>query len=585
MSRPRTILIIVVAAVVFGAAVFGFRAVRVGSWRARSGATSYSTAAAARGTLEVAVTGTGTLAAGTRQVCLSGSGGKVASVEVEPGQTVQAGQVLVVLVNESLSDQVEQARIELRLAQMDLEAMTQPGPGLATDAAVASAEAAVETARVAVDRARRNVEDLTVEAPFAGRVFGLDTRAGDEVPPGTTLLTAATTEELKAVLSVPEWELEHLSPGGEVTVTVTALGENLRGHVSAIAPQGTANSRGDIYYQVTVVLDESDPRARGGMSVAAAIKTGDPWPFDTTTVHGLLAYVRIQPVVATTGGTVTAVHTGEGEAVTEGQLLLILENQEAVAALAQAEADLDRALERLAQLTGGETTSYAAADIERQTLRVKAAGLRLAGLERQLSDLTVRAAFAGVVTDVAVSAGEEVTPGKPVAVVADLTTIQAVVTVDELEVANLSPGQTATVRVDALPGETFTGTLDSLSLEGVVRDGVTSYEARVSLPGDARMKVGMSCSASIQVARRENALLVPVEAVYGAGAEATVQVLVDGKPQARPVVAGLSNGTFTEILDGLEEGTTVITGSLQVDNNPFGSGQQPGSQPGSGGGG
>ncbi|MCL6614918.1 MAG: hypothetical protein K6U03_09970, partial [Firmicutes bacterium] len=83
----------------------------------------------------------------------------------------------------------------------------------------------------------------------------------------------------------------------------------------------------------------------------------------------------------------------------------------------------------------------------------------------------------------------------------------------------------------------------------------------------------------------ENALLVPVEAVYGAGAEATVQVLVDGKPQARPVVAGLSNGTFTEILEGLEEGTTVITGSLQVDNNPFGSGHQPGNRPESGGGG
>jgi len=140
------------------------------------------------------------------------------------------------------------------------------------------------------------------------------------------------------------------------------------------------------------------------------------------------------------------------------------------------------------------------------------------------------------------------------------------------------------VRLDALPGETFAGTLGSLSLEGVLKDGVTNYEIHITFAGDPRLRAGMSVSASVQVARRENVLLVPVEAVYGAGRQASVQVMVNGRPEPRSVVAGLSNSTYTEILSGLSEGETVVTGSLETDNNLFGPPGQhnPGSESGGG---
>lgn len=581
----KTWIIILAVVILLGGAFAGLRAVRASARRARNAAAAYSTAVATRGSLEVTVTGTGTLAPKARQDCVVSAGGKVVSISVEPGRAVKAGQTLLVLSNDNLSDQVAQARLELRLAQMDLDTLTKAGSGQATEADIASAEAAVLNARLARDRAQENVDHLTVRASFAGRVSGLAVRVGDEVPAGATLMDLASADSLKAVLSVPEDVVKHLSLGQDITITVFPLTQDLFGHVSAIGGQGTAETRG-VFYQATVLLDSTDERARGGMTVTAQVATGS-WREEAEKVSGVLAYDRFQPVVTATGGTVVSLAVAEEQSVAADQVLLTLSNDQTVAALANAQADCARAEEKLAQLTNPGPSSFPEAQVEKTRVRLEETALKLAGLERQLDELTVKAEIDGTVTEVGYAVGERVPTGQRVAAVADLAKVEAVVTVDELQVARLATGQAASVRIDALPGETFTGTLDSLSLEGTLRDGVTVYEARVSFDGDPRMRSGMSLSATIQVARRENALLIPVEAVYGAGKEASVQVLVNGKPEARPVIAGLSNNTYTEVIEGLSEGETVVTGSLQNDNGFFGpAGQRPGGASGgtSGGG-
>lgn len=584
VGKYRTVIIVSLVVLVLAGALIGLRTVRAAASRARAQASAYSTAKVTTGTLDVTITGTGTLRPATRQECLITAGGTVVSVSAQPGQAVVAGETLLVISNESLSDQVEQARLQLRLAQIDLDSMTRPGSGAATAADVAAARAAVENARLGLDRAQDNVEHLTLRAPFAGRVSGLVFRAGQEVPPGAALLYLATQAKLKAILLVPEDEIKHLAIGADLTVTITPLSRDLGGHVSAISASGTVGDRGAVNYQVSVSLDDSDPRARGGMSVSAPVGGKGTEAHDPVKVYGTLAYDRFEALVTATGGTVSTVAVAEDEAVVVDQVLMTLQSNEAIATLAGARADLTRTEERLAQLTDPGPSSYPAAQIEKARLRVAEANIALGGLQRQLDDLTVKAAFDGTVTDVAVSAGEEVRPNTRVAAVADLSEVQAVILVDELAVANLAPGQSAIVRLDALPGETFAGTLGSLSLEGVLKDGVTNYEIHITFAGDPRLRAGMSVSASVQVARRENALLVPVEAVYGAGRQASVQVMVNGRPEPRSVVAGLSNSTYTEILSGLSEGETVVTGSLETDNNLFAPPGQhnPGSESGGG---
>ncbi len=585
-KNVRTVIIVLAVLVVCCGAFLGVRSLGAFTLRDKGAAASFSTARVRRGSLAVTVTATGTLAAKARQDCIVSAGGKVVSVAVLPGQPMKAGEVLMVLSNDSLSGELAQARLSLRLAQMDLDALTTPGARNTTKADVAAAEAAVLQARLEADQARENVENLRVQAPFAGRVSGLTVIPGDRVAAGTALCTVTTPESLKAELSVDEDNVKLVSIGQALTLTVSPLIRDLKGHVTAISAQGATSqsqtsggqtSGSQTVYEVTVKLDDSAPKVRGGMSVTTTVPTNRSWP-EEVTLSGTLAYERSQTIVTATGGIVASVDAVEEQDVTAGQVLLTLESNQAQAALASAEADLAGAEQRLAQLTGGPAP-YPETQIEKAEIQVEQAELKVAALERQWDELTVTPTMDGTVTSVAYAVGDQVPAGATVATVADLSEVEAVVSVDELQVAQLAPGQTATVIIDALPGETFAGTVEILALEGSVSDGVTSYEARVLFDGNERVRVGMSLSVSVQVAKRDNVILVPVEAVYGAGKKASVQVVVDGKSQVRPVTAGLSNDTYTEIVEGLSEGEMVVTGSLSADSgNSF----MPG-MPGTGG--
>jgi len=568
LRKSKTFWVIVVLAVALVGLV-GTRAARMVSGRWNETVTEYSTAVATRGALEVAVGGTGTLLPRATQEAVATAGATVARVLVKPGDEVQAGQVLVVLENESLADQVAAARIQARLAEIDFRAAAEPG-----EADIAAARAAFESARLAAERAREDLDALVVRAPFTGRVTGLNLSPGDELPPGSPLFDISTPDNWKAVLSVPEDLVEELDLGDELKVEVPAVSHRFTGTVTSIDAQGQAGQRGATY-QVIVDLEGTDPDARGGMSLTAAVRVSW-WPGRSVDVPGVLAYDRFQTVTTPTGGIVISVEAAEGETVEEGDVVLTLESAETEAALAQAEADLARAQENLERLLAtGEDGVSIDEQVEKLRLRYEETLLRLSGLERQLGDLTVRADFDGVVTDVFVTEGGTVGIGDTsgagrVVSVADLSEVTALVSIDELEVAGIRAGMAATVRIDALPAEVFQGVVESVSLKGQTRDGVTNYQARITLAGNPRMRAGMSLSATIEVARRENALLVPLEAVYGAGQEAQVMILVEGQPVARDVVVGLSSDTMAEILEGLQEGETVVTGSLEVDFGPFG---------------
>jgi len=568
--KGRRTLVIVVAVLVLGSGAFlAVRSLGVSARHSPSAQLSFSTARVRRGSITVTVTGTGTLAPKTKQSCTVSAGGKVVSVAVLPGQRVKAGEVLMVLTNQSLSNQLTQARLNLRQAQMDLDALTKPGASSATEADVAAAQAAVLQARLQVEQAKDNVDGLTVKAPFDGLVSGLTVRPGDKVAAGTTLCTVVTPDSLKATLAVNEDDVKLLSVGQQLVLTVSPLIRDLKGHIVAISLEPTTGSTSQVTYQVTVQLDETDPQVRGGMTVTTTVPGPGPWS-EPLTLKGTLAYEQTRAMVTATGGTVVSVNAADGDSVKSGEVLLTLESEQAQVALANAEAGLAAAEQRLAQLTNPGPSVYPESQIEKAKMQVEQAQLNVENLERQYNELTVTAAIDGTVTDVAYGVGDQVPPNGAVATVADLSKVEAVVSIDELQVAQLSPGQTAEVTLDALPGRTFTGTLESVALEGSVSDGVTSYQARVLLDGSDQMRVGMSCSVSIQVARHDNVLLVPVEAVYGSGDKATVQVVVNGKPELRQVVAGLSNDTYTEIVKGLSEGETVVTGSLsQSSGNMF----------------
>ena len=133
-------------------------------------------------------------------------------------------------------------------------------------------------------------------------------------------------------------------------------------------------------------------------------------------------------------------------------------------------------------------------------------------------------------------------------------------TVDETDILSLELGQEAQITINSI-GEVFSGEVTEINRWAKGSNGVTNYTAVISVPKDPRMLPGMSVRAVVRIQGVAGAILIPAEALHQTRDAAFVYTSVDpetGEP-AEPVsvVAGLSDGSMVEIVEGLKEGDTV----------------------------
>ncbi len=257
---------------------------------------------------------------------------------------------------------------------------------------------------------------------------------------------------------------------------------------------------------------------------------------------------------------------------------------QARARLAQAKAQLDSAAGHITQNKANLTR---VADVLRKT--------------------TYTSPFDGVVTNLPVREGETVvvgiqnSPGSTLMTIADLSVITAEVRVDETDVVNVKLGQSAEVKIDAMPGKIFHGTVTEIGDNAIVRStGVSTSQGTTASQEAKDFKVvvtlsdpppvirpGLSTTAKITTATRPNTLALPIQAVTvrrqadltpiggkpvavapGAKEDKTeyqgVFVVRSGKVEFAKVETGISGTTDMELLSGLKEGDEIVTGSYKV---------------------
>lgn len=236
-------------------------------------------------------------------------------------------------------------------------------------------------------------------------------------------------------------------------------------------------------------------------------------------------------------------------------------------AIDAAQANLDRLQQPardfdLAQLTAQIEQARVALDSAKTTVKLNE--IALAQARRRLAQAVLRAPFDGVVGSVNVREGESVSvAGAPSSafVMADTNSFHMDVTVDELDVTQLRVGQTVEIVVDALTGQRVAGKVERISSTGMKVNGVVNYNVRVSLEeGVDALRSGMSGTASVLVDRRENALLVPANAVRrdSATGKSFLNVRTGNQTQEVEVTTGLGNTTSVEIISGLADNATVV---------------------------
>jgi HlyD family secretion protein len=224
-------------------------------------------------------------------------------------------------------------------------------------------------------------------------------------------------------------------------------------------------------------------------------------------------------------------------------------------ALQQATIDYQIAQRNYERLVNAPPADELAA-LEKQ---LESAQLALERAQAQWEEMQLMAPLAGTVVRVEVGEGEMVSAYRPVVVIADLTSLQIIAEVDEIDVAEVAPGQEVTIRLDAYPGQTLPGTIGSLAPAALPQQGSTVYEAVVEFDAEGlALRLDMGANLKIITLEKEGVLLVPNRAIQPIGRRRIVKV-VDGRSiREVEVITGLSNESETEIVEGLAEGQKIL---------------------------
>ena len=190
--------------------------------------------------------------------------------------------------------------------------------------------------------------------------------------------------------------------------------------------------------------------------------------------------------------------------------------------------------------------------------------------EEELTNATIRAPIRGTILARDVEVGSPVSSilnmgaaATPVVTMGDISKVFVRGKVDETEIGNLRLDQPARITVETFKDRTFQGKVTQISPMGVERDNVTNFEVRVSIdnPGN-QLKANMTANAEIVLEERPNSLIVPEAAIsYDAKRNASVDLLDRSARTGRrrvPIKVGISNGTRTQVLEGLKEGDKVV---------------------------
>jgi membrane fusion protein, heavy metal efflux system len=315
---------------------------------------------------------------------------------------------------------------------------------------------------------------------------------------------------------------------------------------------------------------------------------------------GIVSYdeLRLARIVPPARGRVESIDAVVGEQVQAGQRLAVLDNFElstarsgvasAQAAVAQAQAQFaaaNAALVRAEDLvrTGGMAQSEldmrranaAAAqaalrtqqatlqqwqDTERRLMPITAGGATASAIpDPRDSQGAVIAPFAGVVDSVATATGQLVDPTQQIFTVADLSTVWVPLQVPENQIGAVQVGDTAAITVAAYPDRMFTGHVAYIADK--VDPNTGTVMVRCEVPNaDGALRINMFANATIAAPLNRSAVLVPDSALQNVnGQPAVFSPTGNGNFAWHMVHPGLSTGGYTQILSGINPGTSVVT--------------------------
>ena len=393
----------------------------------------------------------------------------------------------------------------------------------------------VEKAQLSLDQAQRNYEDAVdaqyVRSTIGGTLASYKVAVGDVVTAGQEVATVRDASTLLLTLEFPAADAANFTVGQAAQVTLDGTFEQLDGTVTSVTGTDALSTGNLLTRTVTIAV-----RNAGGLTTAQAA---------TASINGVssigsatFGYQAERTLTAQAAGTVTSIHVQEGQTVAKDDILI--------------------------ELSGDDLTE----SIQSASETLRSAEISLQNLQDTMANYTVTSPISGTIIEKDAKVGDAVKSGDTLCVIYDLSYLEMVINVDELQISSLTVGQKVQITADAVQDKNYVGTVTRVSMKGTSNGGTTTYPVTIRIDETDGLRPGMNANAEIVVAEAANALTVPNAAIVRGGyvlvtqdspsaskADTTMEA-----PEGFVYVAvktGVSDDDYTQIVSGIQEGDTI----------------------------
>ena len=300
----------------------------------------------------------------------------------------------------------------------------------------------LEKASIALQQAQRSYDktvDLQyVRAEVDGTVSSLKVAKGDQVTSGQEVAVIRDSSKMLLNLLFPAADAANFSVGQSADVVLDGTFETLKGTVTAVTGTDELSTGNLLVRTVTIRVNNA-----GGLTTAQAA---------TASINGVssiasatFAYQAERTLTALASGTVSAINVQEGDAVSKGDILI--------------------------ELTGDDLTE----SIQSASESLRSAEISMQNQQDNMSNYTITSPISGTIIEKDAKQGDALTSGSTLCVIYDLSYLEMVINVDELQIGALSVGQKVQLTADAVTDKTYVGTVTRVSMKGSSSGGTTTY--------------------------------------------------------------------------------------------------------------
>ncbi len=342
----------------------------------------------------------------------------------------------------------------------------------------------IEKARISLQKQQlsyqqtvESIENLTVTAPINGTITNMYVSNGDNIQTNGKICDIVNSVTMSITVPFLIEDAQSISNGQTAYITLDTTDETIAGSVKRIATGSYSTSTGAIVADVEIIFHNP-----------GAVKDGD---VATVVVGnfacnqaGTIKYGDQITVVAKTSGEVSNLTLGAGDSVEAKEVILKLIN------------------------TSSSTNARSS------ELSIRDAELALDNKIEALDEYMITSPITGTVIDKTAKLGDALDGNKStMAIVADMSKVTFTMSIDELDIKNISVGQEVVVTADALPDQSFIGYISNVSIIGTTGSGVTTYPVDVIIEEYEGLLPGMNVNADIISEQATDILKIPVNTV------------------------------------------------------------------------